>query len=246
MSLLLLPPYPFGHPTSYGMYATTGYDRTLSLYPYTPTSSVFVTPLSTEIFENLQHHLHAIYPIKETSSPTCNDSDRMVITKDGKRIKRCGTICIKYIFGTPHVLVVRGKKTRIWSLPKGCIDPGESELACAHRETLEEAGLFVELTPTNARVCINHNVYFLAFIHHHSKLKIRDRCEIDKVHWMTLSELRDLECNKDLRSILQYPNRQFHFHYLLQQPLQLDKLTADSKSSDDEKTPSKRVLVCTT
>jgi 8-oxo-dGTP pyrophosphatase MutT (NUDIX family) len=170
-------------------------------------------------------------------------SDRMVVTKDGKRIKRCGTICVKYIFGTPHILVVRGKKTRIWSLPKGCIDPGESELACAHRETLEEAGLFVELTPGNVRVCINHNVYFLAFIYHHNKLKIRDRCEIDKVHWMTLQELRDLECNKDLRSILQYPTRQFHFHYLLQQPLHLDKLTKvkdtthlKDESSDDDDT----------
>ena len=120
-----------------------------------------------------------------------------------KNIKRCGTICLKNIFGAIHLLVVRGKSTKIWSLPKGCINEGESELSCAQRETLEETGLFLPLSsPTNQRICINHNVYFIVPIVYHTKLKIRDKIEIDKVNWITISDLKILECNKDLRSIL--------------------------------------------
>ena len=132
-----------------------------------------------------------------------------------KRTKRCGTICIKYIFNVPHMLLVRGKRTKIWSLPKGCINEGESEYVCAQRETFEESGLLLELNGSHPRICINHNIYFVVLINHHSKLKIRDKTEIDKVNWMTLEEIKALECNKDLRSIMQYPNRRFAFHGIL-------------------------------
>jgi len=118
-----------------------------------------------------------------------------------KNIKRCGTICVKNIFGAMHLLVVRGKATKIWSLPKGSINEGESELSCAQRETLEETGLFLPLS-SNQRVCINQNVYFIVPIARHTKLKIRDKNEVDKVNWITLPDLKTLECNKDLRSIL--------------------------------------------
>lgn len=140
------------------------------------------------------------------------------------RLKRCGTICVKYIFDVPHVLLVRGKKSHIWSLPKGCINDGESEMACAVRETLEETGISVELNAESTRVVINHNVYFVVMIQHNPKLKIRDRSEIDKVNWMTLNEIRTLDCNKDLRSILQYPCRKFSFHYNLVDVLKLNEL----------------------
>ena len=129
------------------------------------------------------------------------------------RFKRCGIICIKTIFGLPHILVVRGKKSKIWSLPKGCIDKGESEIACAQREMLEETGVHIHIdAEQHPRISINHNVYYVVEITNNPKLKIRDRGEIDKVNWMTLQEIRALVCNKDLRSILQFPSRKFAFH----------------------------------
>lgn len=152
-----------------------------------------------------------------------------------KRIKRCGCICVKYIFGAAHVLVVRGKRSRIWSLPKGCINEGESEIDCAQRETLEETGLAVELQQDHQRICINHNVYFLVLVTSHLKLRTRDKEEVDKVNWMTIDELRTLECNKDLRSILQYPNRKFTFHTMLEDVLQLG-CNLNESSKDDEST----------
>jgi ADP-ribose pyrophosphatase YjhB (NUDIX family) len=141
-----------------------------------------------------------------------------------KRLKRCGTICVKNIFNIPHVLVVRGKRSKIWSLPKGCINEGESEQQCAERETLEETGIHVEIKPENVKININHNVYFLLQMNYNPKLRIRDRGEVDKVNWMTLSEIRGLDCNKDLRSILQYPHRKFSFHYHLVDILRLNEI----------------------
>ncbi len=141
-----------------------------------------------------------------------------------QRLKRCGTICVKYIFDVPHLLLVRGKRSKIWSLPKGCIDEGETELDCAYRETLEEAGIHVDLNYFSTRITINHNVYFVVLIQHNPKLRIRDKGEVDKVNWMTLDEIRGLECNKDLRSILQYPQRKFNFHQCLVDVLKLDSL----------------------
>jgi bis(5'-nucleosidyl)-tetraphosphatase len=144
--------------------------------------------------------------------------------QDPIRLKRCGIICVKTIFNIPHVLLVRGKRSKIWSLPKGCIDDEETEVECAQREMLEETGVNVSIdTSIHPRVMINHNVYFLVHIQHNPKLKIRDRGEIDKVNWITLSELRSMNSNKDLRSILQYPCRKFGFHTILLDALKLNE-----------------------
>jgi ADP-ribose pyrophosphatase YjhB (NUDIX family) len=153
-----------------------------------------------------------------------------------QRVKRCGIICVKYIFGVAHLLIVRGKKSHIWSLPKGCINEGESEIECAQRETLEESGLLIDITEQNVRVSINHNVYFVAIIQQHPKLRIRDKAEIDKVNWMTLEEIKRLECNKDLRSILYYPNRKFAFHIPLIPILKMNEVDrpVESESSEEE------------
>lgn len=166
-----------------------------------------------------------------------------IVEQPRKRLKRCGTICVKSIFGQVNLLVVRGKRSHIWSLPKGCINEGEEEWRCAQRETQEETGLWVEIRPdTHARVCINHNVYFVYQVSsNHAKLQSRDHAEIDKVSWMTLEELRNFECNKDLRSILQYPTRKFGFHHLLRDVLQLDTLRPVTPSSSEVSTEEDEV-----
>ena len=74
------------------------------------------------------------------------------------------------------------------------------------------------------RVTINHNVYFIVIITTHPKLKTKDRAEIDKVNWITLEEIKGLNCNKDLRSILQYPLKKFSFHNILYNILRLQTL----------------------
>lgn len=54
--------------------------------------------------------------------------------------------------GTPEVLLVHRPRYDDWSLPKGKVDPGESDEDCACREVEEETGyrcrLGAELAPT--------------------------------------------------------------------------------------------------
>lgn len=45
-----------------------------------------------------------------------------------------------------RVLLIERRDLRVWSLPGGTIEPGESVAACAVREAREETGLDVELT----------------------------------------------------------------------------------------------------
>lgn len=64
----------------------------------------------------------------------------------------CGTVLIHP--DRTSVLMVRGwSPTCNWSFPKGKLETGETELACAARETLEETGLDVsDLLSDDARV----------------------------------------------------------------------------------------------
>ena len=163
-----------------------------------------------------------------------------------KRIKRCGTICIKYIFGVPHMLVVRGKQSHIWSLPKGCININETEVECAQRETLEETGLNIQIKSSNPRVNINHNVYFVITILNHPKLRIRDKAEVDKVNWMSLAEIKMMECNKDLRSILSYPERKYSFHSVLRDFLKLDSFAHEMRQNRRLNTVNNSVNIANT
>jgi 8-oxo-(d)GTP phosphatase len=54
--------------------------------------------------------------------------------------------------GEPSVLVVHRPKYDDWSLPKGKLEPGETEAAAAVREVAEETGLDVRLLGEVGRV----------------------------------------------------------------------------------------------
>lgn len=58
----------------------------------------------------------------------------------------CGCCIVKYDSIGPMILLVRPFQERdTWGIPKGHVDEGETHEACALRETLEEAGVEVEL-----------------------------------------------------------------------------------------------------
>jgi diadenosine hexaphosphate hydrolase (ATP-forming) len=60
----------------------------------------------------------------------------------GLRIEQAGGIAVRRQDNQWSVLLVRSKKDpSVWIFPKGHIEPGESAIDAARRETLEEAGV---------------------------------------------------------------------------------------------------------
>lgn len=122
------------------------------------------------------------------------------------------------IFDSIKVLVVRGNTTGIWSFPKGRMNENELEEVCAIREVYEETGIVVESLKDKSRFKIGRNTYFIIEVTDENKynnFKIKDVQEIDIVEWKTLGELRKLDCNKDIRAILSYPEKKLRYHNLL-------------------------------
>ena len=53
-----------------------------------------------------------------------------------------GGVLVRAIRGRPHVAAIRpGGRDRVWALPKGRIDPGETAAETAVREVREETGV---------------------------------------------------------------------------------------------------------
>jgi 8-oxo-dGTP diphosphatase len=56
-------------------------------------------------------------------------------------VRAAGGVVWRALDGRVEVLVVHRPKYDDWSLPKGKVEPGETDEACAVREVLEETGL---------------------------------------------------------------------------------------------------------
>jgi len=134
--------------------------------------------------------------------------------------KRGGIIFLKKSdsFNDTQFLVVRGKDSGIWSFPKGRMDENEDEEVCAIREVYEETGILIESLTGKERLKIGRNTYFIIYvdsIDEYNEFNIRDTYEVDIVEWKSFSELKGLSCNKDIRSVITYPEKKFNYHNLL-------------------------------
>lgn len=64
-----------------------------------------------------------------------DDEDR----KEDRQVS-AGGVVYKMVDGTPHICLIAKRKGRVWALPKGRVNPGESPEETARREILEETG----------------------------------------------------------------------------------------------------------
>jgi ADP-ribose pyrophosphatase YjhB (NUDIX family) len=120
------------------------------------------------------------------------------------------------------ILVVKGQSKNgqegIWSIPKGrqsyC---GENTESCAIREVFEETGIKLTQLENLPKCKIAHNIYYkyITSENEFTEFKIQDVSEVEKVEWKTISELRKMNCNKDLRSLLLYPYKKFSYHTVI-------------------------------
>lgn len=137
--------------------------------------------------------------------------------KDDKEVtKRGGIIFISRKNEDVKLLVVKGNGSGIYSFPKGRQNDNESVETCAVREVMEETGIHVsEQELLDKKKCkIGKNTYFILEVdeHDYQTFNIKDTREVSEVSWKTIDELKTINCNKDIRNILQYPAKKFYYH----------------------------------
>ena len=189
------------------------------LWCYNPSTGPIASGLRVKdriIKENISDNV--ILPVLG-SRPSCEIS-----LKEEKRQIRSGVIFIIENSDVEKVkfLVVKGQRKNgnegIWSLPKGRASyEGENPETCAIREVYEETGIKLSTLSGLLMFKISHNIYYkyITTDTEFSEFHIQDVSEVEKVEWKTIAELRNLNCNKDLRSILLYPTKNFTYHKCL-------------------------------
>lgn len=159
---------------------------------------------------------------------------KMIFNKDKKyynrmniynnlSIKRCGVIFIDVRCNSNFnkkdisLIVVRGKNSNIWSLPKGRVQNNkECEEDCAIREVYEETGIKIKSVKGLPRVVFGQNVYFVYHVNMDNikEFQIHDNLEIGEVSWKNIEELKSMLCNKDIRALLKcYTFKKSQRHY---------------------------------
>jgi 8-oxo-dGTP pyrophosphatase MutT (NUDIX family) len=106
------------------------------------------------------------------------------------------------VFLSPRnrILLVKGRKTGIWSFPKGHPKQGETAFQCAKRETYEETGL--ELPPFFERILILAKGSYFVVSSPEYECQIRDKKEVSEVEWVDLKDAENYHINVDVSSFL--------------------------------------------
>ena len=104
------------------------------------------------------------------------------------------------------LLVVKGRKTGIWSFPKGHLETNELSFHCALRELKEETGIDLLLYPRReiAFCKLFKAHYYIYTVEDELITGIQDNREIEDVAWMSLEELRSVpHRNVDINDFLE-------------------------------------------
>ena len=109
-----------------------------------------------------------------------------------------GAICVSE---RDRFLLVRGRRTGIWSFPKGHLKPGEMAHDCALRETREETGLALEPWAFYATRKLFAGEYYLYRIQERP-LCPEDNGEVDEAGWFSLADMLRMEVNADVRRFM--------------------------------------------
>jgi 8-oxo-dGTP pyrophosphatase MutT (NUDIX family) len=110
-----------------------------------------------------------------------------------------GIICVS---SDDRILLVRGRESGIWSLPKGHIVGGELPHECALRELFEETGLRLESLKYQSVRKLYVGEYFIYNVDMESLPKIQDTREISEAGWYSIEELQRFHCNVDIANMM--------------------------------------------
>lgn len=110
-------------------------------------------------------------------------------------MKVFGAICVNT---SGEVLLVRGRRSKKWSFPKGHCKGQETDLECAVRELKEETSL--DLCNEKYTSChkLRGATYFVFPIEGSPDIKVGDKWEIEEVAWCPLTKLPAFSSNVDV------------------------------------------------
>ena len=137
----------------------------------------------------------------------------MASTNNVVQLESSGGVVFRESGGAVEVVLCGVRKPRLWRLPKGTPDPGETREQTALREVREETGLEVELVdtigsieyeferPSDGALC-NKKVYFYLMSPTGGDLSLHDD-EFDVAQWFLLGEALDSLTYKNEADIVQ-------------------------------------------
>ena len=108
--------------------------------------------------------------------------------------KSCGVIPYRIVDSRRQYLLVYESFSKCWSLPKGHMEPGETELQTALRELQEETGLSACLNE-NVRITVEYPISSFArkqvvfFLGEVTGIPRAQEGEIEQLRWVTQEEL---------------------------------------------------------
>jgi len=135
------------------------------------------------------------------------------------RTKACGFLIVR---GDPIASFLLMRHPKRWDLPKGHIDPGETEMVCALRELQEETGIEqadIEVDPHfrfsleyvvqygdrfNGQKALKTAVYFLARLKTDVELKLTEHGEFRWFDWQPPHAIQAETINPLLDAVAQH------------------------------------------
>ena len=110
--------------------------------------------------------------------------------------KSCGVLPYRIVNGLREYLIVFEEFSQCWSLPKGHMEAGETEIEAAQRELLEETGLTAKLDTSSTAVieypispvATKQVVFFLGQVTGTPKVRMG---EIESYKWVKAEELEN-------------------------------------------------------
>jgi 8-oxo-dGTP pyrophosphatase MutT (NUDIX family) len=113
--------------------------------------------------------------------------------------------------GKYEYVVIKGRRTAIWSFPKGHQFRGEDGLTCARREIREETGIAALPAPIRPLKIGGGSMYLFEAPERYP-VHQEDEREVEEVRWCSLEELEQLpHVNKGIQQWIEqchkYPHR---------------------------------------
>ena len=119
-----------------------------------------------------------------------------------KKRKCCGGIIVFKEDNELNILIVKGRSSSKWGLPKGGIEMGESQQTCAIREIKEESGLLIHLEEGHKKLRIHSTYYFIIVANNmNNYLHPMDKNEISDIKWINIKDIKHYHTNRELRDL---------------------------------------------